>query len=212
MKADEREIPYCSRINTQTWVVLLIGRAAWEICFNQSEALSCDTSSVWNFCAGGETRGGVAKCRQVVAVRLRFPPDSSPVVSLCLSLVARGVWWEGWKRERESSSLFSSHHPLLPPRALREDDWGRVRVSSFYSSWLSMKMIESLTLVNSSNDTLESCCRLLLVRIPAISSSTWSSASAGPVTILNKLNNSWYDNCPSPSLSKTWNATAVNQW
>ena len=148
----------------------------------------------------------------VVAVRLRFPPDSSPVVSLCLSLVARGVWWEGWKRERESSSLFSSHHPLLPPRALREDDWGRVRVSSFYSSWLSMKMIESLTLVNSSNVTLESCCRLLLVRIPAISSSTWSSASAGPVTILNKLNNSWYDNCPSPSLSKTWNATAVNQW
>ena len=26
-----------------------------------------------------------------------------------------------------SFSLFPSHHPLLPPRALREDDWGRVR-------------------------------------------------------------------------------------
>ena len=47
-------------------------------------------------------------------------------LSLCLSLVARGVWWEGGKRGRESSSLFPSHHPLLPMRALREDDWGRV--------------------------------------------------------------------------------------
>ena len=44
-------------------------------------------------------------------------------LSLCLSLVARGVWWEGGKLGRESSSLFHSHHPLLPPRALREDEW-----------------------------------------------------------------------------------------
>ena len=35
-------------------LVLLIGRAAWEICFNKSEALPDlrnDTSSVWSFCA-----------------------------------------------------------------------------------------------------------------------------------------------------------------
>ena len=34
------EIPYWWRVTTQNWVVLLIGRAAWEIWFNQSEALS----------------------------------------------------------------------------------------------------------------------------------------------------------------------------
>ena len=28
----------------------MIGRAAWEICSNQSEELSSDASSVWNFC------------------------------------------------------------------------------------------------------------------------------------------------------------------
>ena len=32
------EILYWWRVTTQIWVVLLIGRAAWEICFNQSEA------------------------------------------------------------------------------------------------------------------------------------------------------------------------------
>ena len=34
------EIPYWWRVTIQIWVVLLIGRAAREICFNQSEALS----------------------------------------------------------------------------------------------------------------------------------------------------------------------------
>ena len=33
------EIPFWWRVTTQIWVVLLIGRAAWEIWFNQSEAL-----------------------------------------------------------------------------------------------------------------------------------------------------------------------------
>ena len=33
------EIPYWWHITTQIWVVLLIGRAAWEIWFNQSGAL-----------------------------------------------------------------------------------------------------------------------------------------------------------------------------
>ena len=32
------EIPYWWRVTTQSWVELLIGRAAWKICFNQSEA------------------------------------------------------------------------------------------------------------------------------------------------------------------------------
>ena len=49
------EVPYWWRITTQIRVVLLIGRATCEICFNQSETLprSCllsDTSWVWNFC------------------------------------------------------------------------------------------------------------------------------------------------------------------
>ena len=38
------EIPYWWRVTTQIWVVLLIGRAVWEICINQSEALP---RSVW---------------------------------------------------------------------------------------------------------------------------------------------------------------------
>ena len=33
------EIPYWWRVTTQIWVVRLIGRAAWEIWFNQSEAV-----------------------------------------------------------------------------------------------------------------------------------------------------------------------------
>ena len=34
------EIPYWCRVTTQIWVVVLIGRAAWEICrFNESGAL-----------------------------------------------------------------------------------------------------------------------------------------------------------------------------
>ena len=37
------------RSTTHIREVLLIGRAAWEICFNQSEALLW--SSAWNFCA-----------------------------------------------------------------------------------------------------------------------------------------------------------------
>ena len=41
-------------MTTQIWDVLLIGRAKWKICFNQSEALAplrYDTPSVWNLCA-----------------------------------------------------------------------------------------------------------------------------------------------------------------
>ena len=33
------EIPYWWRVTSQIWVVFLVGRAAWEIWFNQSEAL-----------------------------------------------------------------------------------------------------------------------------------------------------------------------------
>ena len=40
------EIPYWWRVTTQIWVVLLIGRAAKEICLNQSEALS--RSGLWH--------------------------------------------------------------------------------------------------------------------------------------------------------------------
>ena len=42
----------------------------------------------------------------------------------------RGVWWEGGKRGRESSSLFPSHHPLFLTRTLREDVWGLARFIS----------------------------------------------------------------------------------
>ena len=54
------EIPYWWRVIWQTWVnrvMLLIGRAMRETCFNQSEAsttrilVGSDASSVWNFCA-----------------------------------------------------------------------------------------------------------------------------------------------------------------
>ena len=38
------EIPYWWRVSAKIWLVLLIGRAACEICFNQSEAL---LRSIW---------------------------------------------------------------------------------------------------------------------------------------------------------------------
>ena len=50
------EIPYWWRITTKIWVVLLIGRAAWEICFNQSKARPRSGSDTWN-------SGGIAKYR-----------------------------------------------------------------------------------------------------------------------------------------------------
>ena len=40
------EIPYWWRVTSQIWVVLLIGRAAREICFSQSEALP--RSGTWH--------------------------------------------------------------------------------------------------------------------------------------------------------------------
>ena len=51
-----KEFPYWWCVTTQIWVVLLIGCAAWEIWFNQSEALiypdlGRDASLVWNYCA-----------------------------------------------------------------------------------------------------------------------------------------------------------------
>ena len=58
--------------------------------------------------------------------------DLSPVVPLGLSIVSRGVWWEGEKQEVPS---FPSHHPLLPPRALREDDWVRVSYVLYAALW-----------------------------------------------------------------------------
>ena len=37
--ATSPEIPYWWSVTSQIWVVPLVGRAAWEVCFNQSEAL-----------------------------------------------------------------------------------------------------------------------------------------------------------------------------
>ena len=66
------EIPNWWRVTTQIWGMLLIGRAAWEICFSQSEALSSSGAvtrhqygisalvSQTSFCR--ETCGGIAKC------------------------------------------------------------------------------------------------------------------------------------------------------
>ena len=51
------EIPYWWRVTTQIWVVLLIGCVAWEIWFNQWEALPRSGSF------GGETSGSIAKCQ-----------------------------------------------------------------------------------------------------------------------------------------------------
>ena len=47
------EIPYWWRVTTQIWIVLLIGRAAWESSTNQKHYpdLGSDASSVWNLCA-----------------------------------------------------------------------------------------------------------------------------------------------------------------
>ena len=41
------EFPYWWRVTTQIWLVLLIGRAAWKICFGQSYALT--RSGQWSF-------------------------------------------------------------------------------------------------------------------------------------------------------------------
>ena len=68
------EIPYWWRVSTQIWGVLLIGHAAWEIWFNQSEALprsgqwrvismEFQRSFLRRHLAARETSGRVAKCQ-----------------------------------------------------------------------------------------------------------------------------------------------------
>ena len=67
------EIPYWWRVTIKIWVMLLIGRATWEIWFNQSEALPrswewrvVSLESLRSFIKtsfGGETNGSVAKCK-----------------------------------------------------------------------------------------------------------------------------------------------------
>ena len=62
------EISYWCRVTTQIWVVLLIGRAAWEIWFNQSEALPRRhqygiSALVSQTSFGEKASGSVAKCR-----------------------------------------------------------------------------------------------------------------------------------------------------
>ena len=63
------EIPYWCRVTTQIWVVLLSGFAAWEMWFNQSEALPRSrhqygiSALVSQTSFGGETSGSVAKFR-----------------------------------------------------------------------------------------------------------------------------------------------------
>ena len=43
---------------TQIWIVLLVGRVKWEICFQPIRSSDSDTSSVWNFC---ENVGGFSE-------------------------------------------------------------------------------------------------------------------------------------------------------
>ena len=73
------EIPYWWRVTTHIWVVLLIGRAAWEICFNQPEAyqISLVTRHQYGISAlvsqtsfRQETSGDVAKSRLFQFLRL----------------------------------------------------------------------------------------------------------------------------------------------
>ena len=59
-----------------------------------------------------------------------LPADSSPVVTLNLSLVTRGVWWEGGKRERVFLTAVLPSPPAPAVRVIRDDDWGRVSLSS----------------------------------------------------------------------------------
>ena len=101
-------------------LVLLIGRAAWKICFNKSEALPDlrnDTSSVWSFCVqtsfSGETIGGVGKWWLLSSVcypkhfwkwkRSTFPPVTplpldyfTPARPLTSVTTVTSVGWEYW--------------------------------------------------------------------------------------------------------------------
>ena len=58
------EIPYWWRVNTQTWVVLLIGWRKFLTNQKHYPGLAIDASSAQtSFC--GETSGGVVKCRLI---------------------------------------------------------------------------------------------------------------------------------------------------
>ena len=56
------KIPCWWRVTSQIWVVFLIGRAAQEICFNQSETLPRISALVSQTSFHRESSGGVAKC------------------------------------------------------------------------------------------------------------------------------------------------------
>ena len=57
--------------------------------------------------------------------------DSSPVVSLYLSLVARGVWWEGGKRGRGTSFFFPIPSPPAPAARVSRRRLGTSQVLNY---------------------------------------------------------------------------------
>ena len=76
-------------------------------------------------------------------------PDSSPVISHYLSLVACGVWWEGGKWGRQMTVFHSSPFPSFPAPAVRyvrrllgtsqyhQSDlfWGAFLLGTIVTSW-----------------------------------------------------------------------------
>ena len=99
------EIPYWRHVTTQIWVVLLIGCAAWEIWFNQSEELP--RSGWWRVISMEFLRSFL---KRHLAGK---PVVASPNVSCCLRLLIM-LFWSLIKKVKEnvfwSANLLYSEH------------------------------------------------------------------------------------------------------
>ena len=107
------EIPYWWRVTTQIWVVLLIGRAAKQICLNQSEALS--RSRMWHVMSEEFLK---AFLRRHFAVKLVVGSQSAGcflrLVQVFKSISADVSRKIARERDRETNCAFTSFSPQRP--------------------------------------------------------------------------------------------------
>ena len=105
------EIPYWWHVTTQIWVVLLIGRAAWEIWFNQSETLP--SSGKWRVIS-------MEFLRSFLRLHLAGKPVvASPNVDCFLRLL---FWRTNFKSGIRSCSQFKKDTLMSPKCVMRGVD------------------------------------------------------------------------------------------
>ena len=116
--------------------------------------------------------------------------DSSPVVSLSVSLVARGVWWEGGKRGRESLPPFSL--PIPADDRVKFSLWKHILYSRsitlafLYRPWVNRRETRGLSVCLGHKIVKHQHIVKLWVNFPKIFFKLWKATNK-----LNFLSDRW---------------------